>query len=314
MTMFIIQSALLLAIAYILGCILGCFLHRMFAEKPVETAAVASAAVAASAATAVAPRPAPASVPAPAPEPVKAPEPTPAPMPVVSEPVAKAKPRPRTAAKKPAAARTRTAKAAPMPAAPAARDDLKRIRGIGRQNEARLNAVGVNTFTQIAAWSKKDQAEMGERLAFPGRIEREEWVRQAKVLAKGGQTEFSKRVAKGEVATSTGKGTANLGKKPPLSAKPKGGKGDNLTLIDGVGNAIEKKLQELGVWHFAQIAKWTADHQVWIGNEIGFPGRPERENWVGEAKILAAGGMTEHAKRVEAGEITTSRKSKPSEK
>ncbi|MEZ5799311.1 MAG: hypothetical protein R3D29_00830 [Nitratireductor sp.] len=284
----------------------------MFAEKPVETA-VATAAVAAPAAASVATRPAPASVPAPAPEPVKAPEPTPAPMPVVSKPVAKAKPKPRAAAKKPAAARTRTAKAAPKPAAPIARDDLKRIRGIGRQNEARLNAVGVNTFAQIAAWSKKDQAEMGERLAFPGRIEREEWVRQAKVLAKGGQTEFSKRVAKGEVATSTGKGTANLGKKPPLSAKPRGGKGDNLTLIDGVGNAIEKKLQELGVWHFAQIANGLPTIRSGLATRSA-SGRPERENWVGEAKISAAGGMTEHAKRVEAGEITTSRKSKPSEK
>ena len=304
MTMFIIQSALLLAIAYILGCILGCLLKRMFAEKPVETAAVASAAVAAPAVSAAS---------GPASQPVQVPEPAPAPMPaaVISEAPKKAPARRKTAASKPAAAKARTARAAPKPAAPAARDDLKRIRGIGRQNEARLNAIDVTRFAQIAAWTRKEQAEIGERLAFPGRIEREEWVAQAKVLAKGGQTEFSKRVAKGEVSTSTGKGTANLGKKPPLSAKPKGGKADNLTLIDGVGNAIEKKLQDLGVWHFAQIAKWTADHQVWIGNEIGFPGRPERENWVGEARILAEGGMTEHARRVEAGEIATSRRSKP---
>ncbi|MEZ5872486.1 MAG: hypothetical protein R3D32_11730 [Nitratireductor sp.] len=333
MTMFIIQSALLLAIAYILGCIVGCLLHRMFAAKPVETAAVATA-VAAAPVVAAAAAPRAAAVPAQAPAP-KA-EPAPAPAAVMSEPAKEAPAKPKTAAVKPAAAKTGTAKnstaktagktrtakavaapkpkAAPKPAAPAVKDDLKRIRGIGRQNEARLNAIDVTSFAQIAAWTKKEQAEIGERLAFPGRIEREEWVAQAKVLAKGGQTEFSKRVAKGEVATSSGKGTANLGKKPPLSAKPKGGKPDNLTLIDGVGNAIEKKLQELGVWHFAQIAKWTANQQVWIGNEIGFPGRPERENWVGEAKVLAAGGMTEHAKRVEAGEITTSRKSKPSEK
>lgn len=329
MTMFIIQSALLLAIAYILGCIVGCLLHRMFAAKPVETAAVATAVAAAPVVAAAA---APRSAATPAPAPVAAP----APAAVMSEPAKEVPAKAKTAARKPAAtktstsktstaktaAKTRTAKAPAAPkakpkaatAAPAVKDDLKRIRGIGRQNEARLNAIDVTAFSQIAAWTKKEQAEIGERLAFPGRIEREEWVAQAKVLAKGGQTEFSKRVAKGEVATSTGKGTSNLGKKPPLSAKPKGGKADNLTLIDGVGNAIEKKLQDLGVWHFAQIAKWTADQQVWIGNEIGFPGRPERENWVGEARILAAGGMTEHAKRVEAGEITTSRKSKPSEK
>ncbi len=128
---------------------------------------------------------------------------------------------------------------------------------------------------------------MGDRLAFPGRIEREEWVKQAKVLAKGGNTAFSKRVDKGDVSTSVGKGSVgDLGKKPPTMAKARSGKGDNLTLIDGVGNAIEKKLNALGIYHFEQIAKWTSDHETWIGNEIGFPGRPERENWVKESKIL----------------------------
>jgi len=195
-------------------------------------------------------------------------------------------------------------------AVPAARDDLKRIKGVGRQNEARLNAIGVTSFAQVAAWSKKEQADIGERLAFPGRIERENWVKQAAVLAKGGQTAFSKRVAKGEVSTSTGKGSVgDLGTKPAVSAKPKSGKGDNLTLIDGVGNAIEKKLNAMGIYHFSQIAKWNAANQTWIGNELGFPGRPERENWVSEAKILAAGGTTEHSRRVEQGKINTSRKS-----
>ncbi|MFZ1816061.1 MAG: hypothetical protein WAU16_16725, partial [Rhizobiaceae bacterium] len=207
------------------------------------------------------------------------------------------------------------AKAKAVPAAASQKDDLKRIRGIGRQNEGRLNTIGVQTFAQIAGWTKKDQAEIGERLAFPGRIEREEWVKQAKVLAKGGQTEFSRRVAKGEVSTSTGKAAAgDLGRKPATAARPRSGKGDNLTLIDGVGNAIEKRLNEIGIWHFSQIAKWTAANQVWIGNEIGSPGRPEREGWVREASILAAGGTTDHARRVESGQIPTSRKSKPSEK
>ena len=156
---------------------------------------------------------------------------------------------------------------------------------------------------------------MRDRLAFPGRIEREEWVKQAAILAKGGKTEFSKRVAKGEVTSSIGKGTVgDLGTKPASIARARGGKGDNLTLIDGVGNAIEKKLNALGIYHFDQVAAWTKANETWIGNEIGFPGRPERENWVRESKILAAGGTTDHAKRVEEGKITTSRKSRPGEK
>jgi len=291
--MLILQTLLLMAIAYILGCILGCLFHQWFGSAP--KAAVAAAAPVAAAAVA-APRVTP-----PAPPPPPAPKPAP-----VAAPVA--------APKKAAPPKKRVSKPKPAPK-PRAKDDLKRVKGIGRQNEARLNAVGITTFAQIAAWSKKEQAEMGDRLAFPGRIEREEWVKQAAVLAKGGETKFSKRVAKGDVSTSVGKGgVGDLGKKPPTISKPRGGKGDNLTLIDGVGNAIEKKLFALGIYHFDQVAKWTKAEETWVGNEIGFPGRPERENWVKESKILAAGGMTDHARRVEQGKIGTSRKSKPGEK
>jgi predicted flap endonuclease-1-like 5' DNA nuclease len=81
-------------------------------------------------------------------------------------------------------------------------DDLKRIKGIGRQNEARLNALGIWHFEQIAAWTPENVAWVGSYLAFPGRIDREEWVAQAKVLAAGEDTEFSRRVKAGEVPTS----------------------------------------------------------------------------------------------------------------
>ncbi len=100
-----------------------------------------------------------------------------------------------------------------------------------------------------------------------------------------------------------------MGKAPKRLEKARGGKPDNLTLIDGVGNAIEKRLFALGIYHFDQIAKMTEAEATWLGNEIGFPGRVQRENWVSESKILSAGGMTDHAKRVESGEISSSRQS-----
>ncbi len=82
-------------------------------------------------------------------------------------------------------------------------DDLKRIKGIGKQNEARLNALGIWHFDQIAAWSPENIAWAGSFLAFVGRIEREDWVGQAKILAAGGTTEFAARVEAGEVPTSS---------------------------------------------------------------------------------------------------------------
>jgi branched-chain amino acid transport system ATP-binding protein len=67
---------------------------------------------------------------------------------------------------------------------PAAKDDLKRIKGIGPVNEGKLNRKGVRTFAQIAAWKKADIVEAEVYLAFDGRIARENWVAQAKILAR----------------------------------------------------------------------------------------------------------------------------------
>jgi predicted flap endonuclease-1-like 5' DNA nuclease len=62
-------------------------------------------------------------------------------------------------------------------------DDLKKIRGISRILEGQLNQFGVYTFAQIAAWTPGHVREFSSRLAFKDRIEREEWVEQAKALA-----------------------------------------------------------------------------------------------------------------------------------
>ena len=86
-------------------------------------------------------------------------------------------------------------------------DDLKRIRGIGPQNEGRLHGLGIWHFDQIGAWTPENVRWVGSYLAFPGRIDRETWVEQAKVLATGGDTEFSRRVRAGKVATKHDDGT-----------------------------------------------------------------------------------------------------------
>jgi predicted flap endonuclease-1-like 5' DNA nuclease len=82
-------------------------------------------------------------------------------------------------------------------------DDLQLIKGIGPQNERRLNALGVWRFAQIAAWTHDNALWVGSYLAFPGRIEREQWIAQARTLAEGGETAFAARVAKGEVPGKT---------------------------------------------------------------------------------------------------------------
>ena len=83
--------------------------------------------------------------------------------------------------------------------APEVSDDLKRIKGIGAVIEKTLNELGVYQFEQISQWSNENCAWVDNFLSFPGRIDRENWVDQATLLAKGGTTEFSKRVDKGDV-------------------------------------------------------------------------------------------------------------------
>jgi predicted flap endonuclease-1-like 5' DNA nuclease len=71
-------------------------------------------------------------------------------------------------------------------------DNLTRIRGIGQRNEGVLNGLGIFHFSQIAAWTPGEVLWIGRYLAFPERIERDDWVSQAMVLATGGDTGFEK--------------------------------------------------------------------------------------------------------------------------
>ncbi|MGJ8615958.1 MAG: endonuclease [Sulfitobacter sp.] len=75
-------------------------------------------------------------------------------------------------------------------------DDLKLISGVGPKLEGTLNALGVYHYDQVASWRKKEVEWVDERLRFKGRIERDGWIAQAKILAKGGETEFSKKKKK----------------------------------------------------------------------------------------------------------------------
>lgn len=62
-------------------------------------------------------------------------------------------------------------------------DDLKKISGVGPVLEKKLHASGVTQYAQIAAFSKDDIAKLDEALNFKGRIERDDWIGQAKALA-----------------------------------------------------------------------------------------------------------------------------------
>ncbi|POR55436.1 NADH-quinone oxidoreductase subunit NuoE [Bosea psychrotolerans] len=83
---------------------------------------------------------------------------------------------------------------------------------------------------------------------------------------------------------------------PELLTAARGGKGDDLELIWGVGPKLVKMLNAMGVWHFDQIASWKAEELAWVDARLtGFKGRATRDDWISQAKKLATGWRPESA-------------------
>ncbi len=162
----IIESALLLLLAFLLGCVIGYFARRITGNRTTASA-----------------RPAvPLTVDTPAPTS----EAAVSAKSVGDSPKGKAPRASRSASSKASTqtARKRAEPAAEQEAEPLPADDLKKIRGIGPRLEAALNSHGINRYAQIAKLSKKRIVELDAELALRGRIEREQWVEQAKALSK----------------------------------------------------------------------------------------------------------------------------------
>ncbi len=96
-------------------------------------------------------------------------------------------------------------------------------------------------------------------------------------------------------------------KEPELLKGARGGKADDLKRIKGVGPKIEGILNELGIYHFDQIAGWTDENKAWVDTRLKFKGRIDREDWIAQAKVLATGGETDFSKRVDGGDVPSSK-------
>ena len=91
-----------------------------------------------------------------------------------------------------------------------------------------------------------------------------------------------------------------------LASAPDGG-ADNLKEISGVGPKLEATLNDLGIYTFAQIAGWTDAHVAWVDARLKFKGRIARDDWIGQARVLASGAETDFSQRVQRGEVGSSK-------
>ncbi|MEC9193780.1 MAG: putative Ig domain-containing protein, partial [Candidatus Thermoplasmatota archaeon] len=166
------------------------------------------------------------------------------------------------------------------------KDDLQVIKGIGPFIEEKLNALGITTYRQIANMNAKLEKQVNEAIEFfPGRVKRDQWATQAKILLGENvkldekalkQTEELERVAaKAEKIDFATLGVATASEK------------DDLQSIKGIGPFIEEKLNALGIFTYEQVSKMTAkiEEEVNVAIEF-FPGRVKRDEWAKQAKKL----------------------------
>ncbi|MEM8687674.1 MAG: helix-hairpin-helix domain-containing protein, partial [Pseudomonadota bacterium] len=175
----------------------------------------------------------------------------------------------------------------PVPApAPPPPDDLALISGIGPAIAKSLNEYGITTFQQIAALEGEEVGRVNDHVGFPGRIEREEWREQAKELMEGkpprAKADRQAKAAKKLPAPAPKSKAAETPQAVPPPAK------DDLTKIKGIGPALARELHNMGFHTFRQLSELDPNQIEQVNDQIGFPGRVERENWIGQARDFAA--------------------------
>jgi predicted flap endonuclease-1-like 5' DNA nuclease len=175
----------------------------------------------------------------------------------------------------------------------AEKDDLKMISGIGPFIEKRLHALDIYTFRQISKFTAQDIETINVAIVyFSGRIERDEWVAQARELVhdKDIRTELFKRISEKKKNISYNR----IG----VAIKEEA---DDLTIISGIGGWIQEKLNVLDIYTFRQISNLTKEDVVTVAEAIEyFPGRIDRDEWIHQARelIRIAGNKTELLKRI----------------
>ncbi|SDX19964.1 NADH-quinone oxidoreductase subunit E [Roseicitreum antarcticum] len=115
-----------------------------------------------------------------------------------------------------------------------------------------------------------------------------------KPIDKTGVTKQSSTATKAGVPEASAKDTVQAGPtdqtRPETLSAPRDGGADDLKQIKGVGPKLEELLHSLGFYHFDQIANWSDAEIAWVDDNMeGFRGRVTRDDWVAQAKALAAG-------------------------
>jgi predicted flap endonuclease-1-like 5' DNA nuclease len=200
-----------------------------------------------------------------------------------------------------------------------AQDDLALIHGLGYAEARGLRGQGISGLAGLARLTGDDQAAIAVRLGRSGAVVAY-WAAQARLLVHGIETDYARE--RSADAGASAKHSREDGKSEPLDEgtarflsdslpqmvapqandrlypgdrpfgllAPPRGQGDDIQRMAGVGAVTAKRLNQLGIWTFRQIAAWSPDNERWVDSYLASPGRVAREQWREQAATLA--GLT----------------------
>ena len=185
------------------------------------------------------------------------------------------------------------------------KDDLQVIKGIGPFIEEKLNALGI-THIAIANMNAKLENEVNEAIEFfPGRVKRDQWVNQAKIL-------LGEDVKLDEKALKQAEDLERISKKAEsidfatLGVATASDK-DSLQTIKGIGPFIEEKLYALGIFTFEQVGNMTtksknrstrpSNSSLVVSSETN--GQSKQRNFTRRSDVLTCRHLNGHGKGAE---------------
>ena len=167
------------------------------------------------------------------------------------------------------------------------KDDLQVIKGIGPFIEEKLNALGITTYRQLANMTAKLETQVNEAIEFfPGRVKRDQWVAQAKILLGMDAKLDEKALKQAEELERVAQKAEGIDF--DVLGVASASEADDLQKIKGIGPFIAEKLNALGIFKFSQLANMTSEIEEEVNVAIEFfPGRVKRDEWAKQAKEFA---------------------------
>ncbi|HCQ67341.1 MAG TPA: 50S ribosomal protein L21 [Rhodobacteraceae bacterium] len=170
---------------------------------------------------------------------------------------------------------------------------VKRRRKHGSQrtkgHRQQLTMLRVTDILEKGADASGVMAAIGAGSVAAGAVAAAAKPAKAKKAAKPAAAKAEKPAAAKAEKAKAAEAPASEGTRPAnLLSEARGGKADDLKKISGVGPKLEGLLHDNGVFHFDQIAAWTADEIAYMDDKLSFKGRIERDNWIEQAASLAA--------------------------